>query len=49
VKRLHREGGFAYSVPARLTNGHVRVLFEADGYKTIKLAWFPISWVTKKP
>jgi sialidase-1 len=48
VKRLLWEGGFAYSVPARLADGTVGVLFEADNYKTIKFARFPIGWVEGK-
>ncbi len=43
VKRLFWPGGFAYSQPVRLSNGMVGVLFEADGYKVIKFARFPIS------
>ena len=46
VKRLLREGGFAYSVPVKLTDGTVGVLFEADNYKTIQFARFPIEWVS---
>ncbi len=46
VKRLLWEGGFAYSVPARLADGQVGVLFEADGYRTIKFARFPIAWIS---
>jgi sialidase-1 len=49
VKRELWAGGFAYSVPAKLGDGTVGVLFEADGYKTIKFAVFPLSWVTAKP
>ncbi len=45
VKRLLWPGPFAYSVPARLTDGTVAVLFEADNYHRIVLARFPIEWV----
>lgn len=48
VKRLLWEGGFAYSVPAKLADGTVGVLFEADNYKTIKFVRFPIGWVEGK-
>ena len=48
VKRELWTGGFAYSVPARLADGTVGVLFEADDYKTIKFARFPIGWVEGK-
>jgi sialidase-1 len=48
VKRLLWEGGFAYSVPARLADGTVGVLFEADGYASIKFGRFPIGWVEGK-
>lgn len=49
VKRELWRGGFAYSVPARLADGTAGVLFEADNYKTIKFAMFPVEWVTEKP
>ena len=45
VKRELWPGGFAYSVPARLADGTVGCLFEADDYKRIVLARFPIEWV----
>jgi sialidase-1 len=45
VKRELYAGGFAYSVPARLADGMVGVLFEADNYKRIVFARFPIGWV----
>lgn len=48
VKRELYAGGFAYSVPTRLADGTVGVLFEADGYKRIVFARFPIEWVEKK-
>lgn len=48
VKRLLWPGAFAYSVPARLADGTVGVLFEADNYKRIVLARFPIEWVAEK-
>jgi sialidase-1 len=49
VKRELYAGGFAYSVPTRLANGTIGVLFEADNYKRIVFARFPIEWVTEKP
>lgn len=49
VKRELWPGGFAYSVPVKLADGAVGVLFEADGYKTIKFALFPIEWISEKP
>ena len=45
VKRELWPGGFAYSVPARFADGTVGCLFEADGYKRIVFARFPIEWV----
>lgn len=48
VKRELYPGGFAYSVPTRLADGTVGVLFEADGYKRIVFARFPIGWVEGK-
>jgi sialidase-1 len=48
TKRLLWPGGFAYSVPTRLADGSVAVLFEADDYKRIILAKFPITWVKGK-
>jgi sialidase-1 len=45
VKRLLWPGFFAYSVPVRLTDGTIGVLFEADGYKTIKFARVPLAWI----
>lgn len=47
IKRELWAGKFAYSVPARLSDGRVGVLFEADDYKRIVLARFPISWITR--
>ena len=46
IKRELYAGGFAYSVPTRLADGSVGVLFEADGYKRIAFARFPITWLT---
>jgi hypothetical protein len=43
VKRVLWPGAFAYSVPARLADGSVGVLFEAD--KRIVFARFSIGWV----
>ncbi|MBX3734931.1 MAG: exo-alpha-sialidase [Verrucomicrobiae bacterium] len=45
VKREFWPGGFAYSVPARLADGAVGVLFEADDYRTIQFAQFSMDWV----
>ena len=45
VKRELWPGPFAYSVPARLADGTVGCLFEADGYQRIVFARFPIEWV----
>ncbi len=49
VKRELWPGPFAYSVPTKLPDGNVGVLFEADSYRSIKFARFPISWLTDKP
>ena len=46
VKRELWPGGFAYSVPARLADGTVGCLFEADDYRRIVFARFPIEWVS---
>ena len=45
VKRELWAGGFAYSVPTRFADGTVGVLFEADDYRRIVFARFPIEWV----
>ena len=45
VKRELWPGGFAYSLPARLADGTVGCLFEADNYQRIVFARFPIEWV----
>ena len=45
VKRELWPVGFAYSVPTRLADGMVGVLFEADNYQRIIFARFPIEWV----
>jgi sialidase-1 len=47
VKRLLWPGPFAYSVPARLSDGTVGVLFEADNYQRIVFARFPLDWLEK--
>jgi len=46
VKRMLWPGPFAYSVPTRFTDGTVGVLFEADDYRRIVFARFPIGWVS---
>ncbi len=46
VKRELWPGGFAYSVPTRFADGTVGCLFEADDYRRILFARFPIEWVT---
>lgn len=48
AKRELYAGGFAYSVPARLADGTVGVLFEADSYKRIVFARFPVEWIEGK-
>jgi sialidase-1 len=48
VKRELYPGGFAYSVPTRFADGTVGCLFEADNYKRIIFARFPIQWVSGK-
>ena len=48
VKRELYAGGFAYSVPTRFADGTVGCLFEADNYKRIIFARFPIQWVSGK-
>ncbi len=44
-RRLHK-GGSAYSDLAVLTDGSICCLYEADGYKTITFAKFPLRWLT---
>ena len=48
IKRALWPGKFAYSVPTRLPDGQVGVLFEADDYKRIVFARFPIAWLESK-
>jgi len=45
ARRLHR-GGSAYSDLAVLPDGSICCLYEADGYKTITFAKFPLRWLT---
>ena len=47
VKRVLWPGAFAYSVPTRLDDGTVGVLFEADDYRRIVFARFPIASIEK--
>ena len=47
VKRELWPGGFAYSVPTRFADGTVGCLFEADNYKRIVFARFPIEWISE--
>ncbi len=47
IKRELYAGSFAYSVPTRLADGKVGVIFEADGHKRIAFARFPIGWLTQ--
>lgn len=46
IKRELWAGKFAYSVPTRLADGNVGVLFEADDCKRIVFARFGIDWLT---
>ena len=48
IKRELWPGKFAYSIPTRLPDGQVGVLFEADEYKRIVFARFPIAWLESK-
>ena len=48
VKRVLWPGGFAYSVPARLADGTVGVLFEADDYERSSSRASPSSGCWKK-
>ncbi len=45
IKRELWPGKFAYSVPTRLSDGRVGVLFEADDYGRIVFARFALSWL----
>ena len=47
IKRELWPGGFAYSVPVRFADGTVGCLFEADNYRRIVFARFPLDWVTQ--
>ena len=40
-------GGFAYSMPVRLADGHVGVIIVVDGYQTIQFARFPVEWIAE--
>jgi len=44
TKRELWPGGFAYSVPARLADGTLGCLFEADNYQRIIFARFSVEW-----
>ena len=46
VKKLVVPGFFAYSSLARLPDGAIGLFYEADGYKSIKLARFTLHWLT---
>jgi sialidase-1 len=46
-KKVLWPGGFAYSVPTKLADGTLGVLFEADGYKRIVFARFGVDWLEK--
>ena len=45
VKRVLHPGPFAYSVLTRFADGTVGCLFEADDYRRIVFARFPVEWV----
>lgn len=47
IKRELYAGGFAYSVPVRLPDGHIGVLFEKDNYRTITFARIELGWLTQ--
>lgn len=47
IKRELWAGKFAYSVPTRLADARIGVLFEADDYKRIVFARFGIEWPTR--
>ncbi|MCR9198189.1 MAG: glycoside hydrolase [Planctomycetaceae bacterium] len=49
VSRQIYEGGSAYSNLIRLPDDQVGVLFEKDGYKSITLATFDLSWLEATP
>jgi len=46
VARLLHKGGSAYSDLAVLPDASICCLYEADGYKTITFAKFPLGWLT---
>ncbi|MCX6858226.1 MAG: sialidase family protein [Verrucomicrobia bacterium] len=48
IKRGLYAGSFAYSVPTRLADGRVGVFFEADNYKRLVFARFPMSWLERE-
>lgn len=45
IKRELYAGSFAYSVPTRLADGRIGVLFEADDYQRVAFARFTLSWL----
>ncbi len=45
VKRVLWPGSFAYSVLTKLSDGTVGCLFEADNYRRLVFARFPIDWL----
>ncbi len=49
VKRLLWEGGFAYSVPTKMSDGKIGILFEADNYRRIVFAKISVEWISEKP
>ena len=46
VRRVLREGGFAYSCLTALPDGTIGCLYEADGPKRIVFARFTLDWLT---
>lgn len=49
VRKVLWPGSFAYSVLTRLPDGNVGCLFEADNYKRIVFARFPVAWLEEPP
>ena len=47
TSRVLHKGGSAYSDLAVLPDGSICCLYEADGYKTITFARFPLTWLTR--
>jgi len=46
VSRLVDPGSAAYSCLARLSDGHIGLLYESGGYKRVTFAAFGLEWLS---